>query len=235
MSWVAVGVAVASAAVSAYNTSKTAKKQDRAAAEGISKQAEQQRLANARLNETLQFFEKSNSGDIREQLSDRYAKAVKLKQNQALAGLDTAGDSSEAYKDRAKSGSADTLARAGGFGDLFARIDAPGDQRVQEGYQRGDLGSDLGVFARNSSAIDYLTRLKAGGISRSPWLDIAAAGLSGAGKGIASKGTTGSVPAGTGAASVYNQNAGALLPGQDAFNYDPYRGTAGIFKKYGGA
>ena len=232
MSWVAVGVAVASAAVSAYSASQTAKKQDKAAAAGISKQAEEQRRANARLNETLQFFEKSGSKDIREQLSSQYSQATKLKQNQALAGLDAGGEESDAFKARAKAGSAETIARAGGFGDLFARIDAPVDQRLKEGYERGDLGSDLSVYGRNSSAIDYLTRMNVNGVQPNPWLGIAAAGLSGYATGAAGKGK--SVPAGTGAASVYNQNAGALMPGQTGYQYDPYGGTAGIFKKYAG-
>lgn len=179
MSWIAVGAAVAAAAVSAYNTKKTAKKQDKATAEGIRRQAEQQRQANSRLNQTLNTFEQSNSGDIRDSLMDRYGNQLRMKQQQALAGVNTSGATSDAARELIKRGSGETMSRAGNFGDLFARIDAPTDQRINEGMERTDLGSDLGVFTRNSAAEDYLTRLRLASVRRSPWLDMLSAGLSG--------------------------------------------------------
>ena len=184
-----IALAVAGAGVSAYNTQKTAKKQDRTAAEGIRKQGEIQREANKRLNESLMFFEKSGPDDIREDYSAGFQKQMRLKQALALAGLEQEG---------AGSRDADKMAQqAGGtaldYGDflegVFSRIDAPGEQRRREGEERTDLGSDLSVHGRQSRGEDYLTRLKVQSIMRNPWLDILAAGLSGAGGGMAAGGS----------------------------------------------
>jgi hypothetical protein len=207
---VPIMMAVGSAVVSQVNTRRTAKRQDAATAEGIRKQAEEQRKANARLNESLEFFEESESGDIRDSLSRRYTDQLRLKQQRALAGLNQAGDESEAFEGRAKQRSSDVLGRADVLQDLFSRIDAPGDQRLQEGFERGDLGSDLSVFNRNSAAEDFLTRLRVGGIQRSGGLDILSAGLSGA-----SSGMGGGTIAGSGtiqAPAAINATSGAMLP-----------------------
>lgn len=198
MSWVAVAAAVASVAVSAYNSKKTAKKQDKITAEGIRKQAEEQRLANARLNQTLNQFEGSNSSDIRESLMDRYSNQMRLKQQQALAGVNTAGETSDAARELIKRGSGAVTSRAGAFGDLFARMDAPVDQRIKEGMERTDLGSDLGVYARNSAADDYLMRLRLASVQRSPWLDMLSSGLSGYSSGKAGGGGSSSVGSSSG-------------------------------------
>ena len=219
----AVILAIAGAAASQINTRRTAKKQDRATAEGIRRQSEEQRLANARLNETLQFFEESEAGDIRESLSKRYTDQLRLKQAQGLAGFDTAGDSSDAFKGRAAKRSGEVVGRADVLQDLFSTIDASGDQRLQEGFERGDLGSDLSVFGRNSAAEDFLTRLRVNSIQRSPILDMVAAGLSGASSGVAGGGgfnfpaTAGATIAGSGGQSpqtFFNATSASRLPGR---------------------
>jgi hypothetical protein len=178
MSWVIVA-AVGAAAVSAYNTRQVAKKQDKITAEGIRKQGETQQRANLRLNETLGKFEDSNSGDIRDQLMSRYTNQLRMKQQQALAGIDSGGEMSGAAKELAARGGSATLGRADDYAGLFARMDAPKDQRINEGIERTDLGSDTSIFARNSAADDYLMRLRLANVQRSPWLDMLSAGLSG--------------------------------------------------------
>lgn len=182
---VEVALILGAMAVQQINTRRTAKKQDKATAVGIQRQAEEQRKANARLNETLKFFEESESGDIRESLSRRYTDQLRLKQAQGLSGFDTGGDSSDAFKGRVAKRTGEVVDQADVLQGLFSRIDAPGDQRLQEGFERGDLGSDLSVFNRNSAAEDFLTRLRVAGIQRSPWMDMLAAGMSGAAGGMA--------------------------------------------------
>lgn len=181
-------LALAGAGVSAYNTQKTAKKQDQAAAEGIRRQSEIQREANKRLNESLLFFEKSDPESIKADLSGGFTKQLRLKQALALAGLEQEGASSQdAEKAAAQAGG--TAVDYGDFLEgVFSRIDAPGEQRRQEGVERTDLGSDLSVHERNSRAQDYLTRLDIQSITRNPWLDILAAGLGGASGGLAAGG-----------------------------------------------
>lgn len=221
----ALALAIGSALVGGYNTSKTAKKQDRIAAQGIRDQAEQQRKANARMNETLKTFEESDAGSIEDELSSRYSQAMLQKRGQALAGVNGVGDAGEEWAD---SGIASTLARSGLFGDLAAGIDAPIDQRQAEGIERTDLGSDLGVYGRNSNAIDYLTRLRSAGVQRNPWLDILSAGMSGfagaAGSGFGGK--SGATIAGSGGQTpqqFFNQNNAVSLPG----NYRNAKATPG--------
>ncbi len=222
-------LALGSAAASGINTSRTARRQDAATAEGIRRQAAEQRKATARLNESLAFFEKSSPDDIRENLSSRFRKQLRLKQQQALAGLDTAGGSSDAFKASAKSGGTEVLGRADVLQDLFSRIDAPTEQRTLEGFERGDLGSDLSVFSRNSAAEDYLTRLRVSGIRRNPLLDMLAAGLSGASTGTAGKfsvGKAGPTIAGSGGQSpqtFFND----LSAFNTIFNRRPVKGTPG--------
>jgi hypothetical protein len=194
---VPIALAVGGALVNRINTTRTARKQDSATAEGIRRQAEEQRKANAKINETLNFFQESEAGDIRDRLSQRYTDQLRLKQAQGLAGFDTAGDSSDAFKGRSAQRQSDVVGRADVLQDLFSRIDAADDQRLLEGFERGDLGSDLSINARNSAAENYLTQLRLASIQRSPWLDILAAGLSGAASGTASGGAfgRGGVPA----------------------------------------
>lgn len=206
-----IALAVAAAGTSAYNTAKTAKKQDRALAEGIRKQGDIQREANKRLNESLMFFEKSSAEPIQAELSDKFRNRLRLQQALALSGLEGSGDLSDA----AVMAAAKARGIATDYGDflegVFSRIDAPGEQRRREGEERTDLGKDLSIHERNSRAEDYLARLQASSIRRNPWLDILAAGLSGASGGLAAGGggaMAGLASAGAGATNV----PGSALP-----------------------
>lgn len=181
-----VYLALAATAVQTYNTKKTADKQDAITAEGIRRQGEQQRKATARLNQTLDLFEKSNASDERVSLADRFANQIRIKRALGLEGLDTPGATSDAYEKKSDETKTRVLSRAGTLADLFSRIDAPKDQRIKERNERGDLGSDLSVYGRNSAAENYMTRLRLNGVQRDPYLDFLAAGLSGASSGLAS-------------------------------------------------
>jgi len=222
-----VALAVGSAIVGGVNTARTAKKQDAAQAEGIRRQAQEQREANARLNQTLTKFEDSDSGDIRDSLMNRFANQLRLKQAQALAGVNTAGETSNAARELISRGSNAVTSRAGDFGDLFARIDAPSDQRALEGIERTRLNSDLSVFGRNSAAEDFLTRLRLANVRRNPLLDILSSGLSGAsagtslgrGSGFGFSSTPRSVPV------LISNTSGATLPGLS--NFPPVKATPG--------
>jgi len=181
---------LAGSGVSIANTNRTARKRDEANAEGIRRQAEEQRLANAKINETLDFFEKSGPDDIRESLSSRFKRQLALKKQDAFSGFETAGGSSDAFKALVADRKGDISGQADVLQGLFADIDAPSEQRLLEGFERGDLGSDLSVTKRNSRAEDFLTRLRVASIRRNPLLDLLSAGLSGAGQGAAFGGKT---------------------------------------------
>ena len=185
MTWVAVALTLFAAGASAYNTNRTAKKQDAAAARGIRQQAENQRQANARLNKTLEFAEKSKPDDARNRIRQQYQQAMMSQQPKALAGLQGPAGSA-AYQQAA--GAAQT--QATNYGDLIsglmARMDAPDLQRQAEANAYGNLGMDLDVVGGNVRNDQFLTNLRVNGIRRNPWIDIAAASASGAAQGYAS-------------------------------------------------
>lgn len=213
-------LSLAGAGVGAYNTSRTAKKQDRALAEGIRKQGEIQRQANTRLNDSLAFFDKSGPEEIQSDLASTYQQQARLNQSRALSGLTSEGDISDDAKAMAAQSGSSVMDYAGFLSDVFSRIDAPTEQRRREGFERSDLGDSLSVFGRESRGEDYLARLKAAGITRNPWLDILGTGLSAASGGLAA-GKIGAAGSGLVAGSTLTpqqfysaSSAAPNLPGQ---------------------
>jgi hypothetical protein len=232
MTWGAVGAALASAAISQYNTNRTAKKQDRAAAEGIRKQAELQQKANARMNEQLTELEKSTPDDEFDTRSSQIRDQLRRKHSMALAGIQNygGGDDVTAMADAAKP-------TATAYGDFINQslsgMDAPILQRRGEAFERADTGSLLAYLGRNSAQEDYLTRLKMAGIRDNPWLSMLSAGL-GAYSGAAGMG--GSI-AGAGKTPV-NPSIAAASSAQMPFNTPDYsifgKGKYGIGPYLGG-
>lgn len=214
-----IALALASAGASAYNTAKTANKQDKILAQGIREQGELQQQANRRLNDTINYFEGSTPDEIKAQITSQMGRQLQLKRAQALAALQQPGGASEASQEAAQKAGLSAQDYAKTLAGLFGRIDAPVEQRRNEGFQRIDLGDDLSVTGRNSRALDYLTRLKASGVRRNPWLDILSAGLSGASTGVALGGGGGIAGSGTVGGSqltpqqFYSASSAASLPG----------------------
>ena len=177
MSWVAVGVAVASAAVSQYSAHRTAKKQDANAARGIAEQARLQREANARTNEQLDVLETSTPDEEFRTRSSQIRDQLRKKQQLALSGIETTGGG-----DAVKSMAAAAKPQATGYGDdineWLSGMAAPQLQRQGEAFMRADTGSALNSIMRDSAQQDYLTRLRGSQIRPNPWLGMLATGLS---------------------------------------------------------
>ena len=85
---------LAAAGASAYNTQQTAKRQDNAAAEGIRKQAENQRRATANVNKTVEQVGKSSAEPDRMQAREQFLTAIRQRSAQARQGLGPTGLSS---------------------------------------------------------------------------------------------------------------------------------------------
>lgn len=187
MSWVAVALALVSAGATAYNTNRTAKKQDAAAARGIRQQAENQRQANAKLNKTLEFAEKSKPEEARKRTQQQYQQALRAQAPAALQGLQRSTGGA-AFNDAA--GAAQT--QATNYGDLIsnlmARMDAPDLQRQAEANAYGNLGMDLDVIGGNVRGDQFLNNLRVGSIRRNPWIDAGAQVAGGAAQGYAANG-----------------------------------------------
>lgn len=173
MTWVATAVTVAAAAASAYNTKKTADHADHVAADGIRRNGAMQEEANKRLNKTISDARKSTPDDERQTQQAKYLQTVRAQLGQANSGLAAKGLSSQFDALAGQEG-----AQTKDFGDtlsgLMARMDAPVLQRQREANSYGNLGMDFTRIGSDMSGNDFLTRLKAAGVRRNPWIDLAA-------------------------------------------------------------
>jgi hypothetical protein len=167
------------AAGSAYNTNRTAKKQDAAAAQGISRQAALQAENNANINRTLQFGQQSKPDDFEANRLGQYSQAIRAKLAQANSGLQGSGASSAAFKEAANDAGGQAKGYADTLGGLMAKMDAPTLQRQEESYSYGNLGMDLDRQRSSIQGEDFLTRLRVGGIRRNPYIDAASAAMGG--------------------------------------------------------
>lgn len=234
MSWFAVGAAVASAAVSGYNQYKTAKKQDKYAAQGIAKQGEIQRKANAKTNEQLDVLEGSNADD---EYGTRYGQIqdqLRKKAQFALAGIQNTGGG-DAVTSMAEAGRGKAVDYGDFINQAVSGIDAPTLQRQGERFMYGDTESALNSLRRDSAQQDYLTRLRIQGVKPNPLLSMLSTGLSAyagaAGGGGTMAGSGGSNAAVSGSTmmprSFYTQSGNALpgMPGPG--------GSGNIFSLFG--
>ena len=187
MSWIALGIAIAGAALSAYNTQQTAKKQDRALAAQITQQGKKQQQASAKIAEALAAQAQSDPADEQAQQMESYLST--LRQGQQNAGLNTGpGGFSEEYR-RGTAEAGEQLGEYGtGRADLLSRIDAPRLQRQNEGIMFDTLGNELRMIGSEASGQAYLDQLRYNSIQQDPWLDALGSVATSYGKGMAGAG-----------------------------------------------
>jgi len=175
MTWVATAVALVTAAAAAYNTKETARKADRTQASAIRNQSKLQEEQDAKVLKTVQDLSQSSSGAERATAEDAYLEKVRQAQGMARANLDAGTGVLSAYDEAA--GRANTTAQgyAEKIAGLMARMDAPVNQRMGEGFKFGDLSTDIGLGKRASSGQAWIDQLRAAGIRRNPYIDLAAA------------------------------------------------------------
>lgn len=235
MSWVAVGVAVASAAVQQYNQHQTAKKADKIAAQGIAEQAKLQREANTKLNDQLDVLETSTPEEEYQSRSGQIRDQLRRKQAIGLAGIQNTGGG-DAVTTMAEAG----RGKAVDYGDFInaavSGMDAPKLQRQGENFMFADTNSALNIVRRNSAQEDFMTRLRMNGVRQNPWLSMLSAGLSayaggaaggfGGGKTMAGSGTA--VPGSTQLPSTFYTQSANALPGMPGPG-----GSGNIFSIFG--
>lgn len=178
----ALALTLGGAGLSAYNNNRTLKKKDQETARGIRKQAENQRQTNARINQTVEETRRSSAEPSRKAAADQYLAQIQRSLGQANAGLATRG-LSEQFDTAAGDAAGQVEDYGTNIADLFARMDAPANQRRQEGYRFGDLGMDLGVQAGNVQGDAFLNQLRVNSIRNNPWLDLASGLMSGVASG----------------------------------------------------
>ena len=169
---------LAAAGASAYNTQQTAKRQDNAAAEGIRKQAENQRRATANVNKTVEQVGKSSAEPDRMQAREQFLTAIRQRAGQARQGMGATGLSS-AYDQLAGSEAANAEQYALGQAGNLATIEGATRQRQREGNAFGDLGMNLDAMSGDVRGDQFLTDLRVRGIRRNPWIDAASAAAGG--------------------------------------------------------
>lgn len=233
MTW-AVTAMFAAAALTAYNTKETARKQDRAVSKGILARMQSTREQSDAMQKTLAQLRDSNAQPAVAQANTDYLRALAAPRPGGTASQPaTVGALSDAYRTAAGAAANDSTALADKTAGLMALTDAPGIQRQGESAQIGQLSAALGRIGISANDATNLAQLKARGIRPNPWIGLAASALSAYGSGkmaAGSAGDTGSTTSyglagyggngGGGAQSylgagslngTYNQNAGSLF------------------------
>lgn len=207
--WIGLALSAASAGVSEANRRSTLRKQDRELAQGIRDQARVRREATQKVNEQIDRTEKSDAQTYRDARMGSMSKTLAKNRAKAMASLQQEGDLSDAARAYQAAQGAGAGDYAANLASLFSIIDAAGDQRRSEGMGRGDLGMDLTRLGGDASQMEFLARMRAQRHQDNPWLGILAAGLSGAGQGIAAGGLNFGGGAGAGAANPAHSTGGA--------------------------
>jgi hypothetical protein len=212
--YVALALAAAAAGGQYYNTTKTAERQDNQAAQGILNQSRIQKQADTKVNDAVAKLADSNAASAKEGRLDDYLNVLRRNRSTTEAGL-TPVIGSDTFKTDAATAANDASNYADKTAGLMARMDAPGIQRQQEGFDYGNLATDIGLIGRESQGQSFLDQLKLGRIRRNAKIDLAS-GLLSAGAGAAYGAGSGSM------AKAVSANPGI----EGAGNYMDYAGYA---------
>lgn len=181
---VAIGLALAGAAASAYNTDRTIRKQDNAAAQALRRQQEIQREANGKVAQQINAQRASNPEAERARNEADMLAAIQGAQAKARRNLQTVGAASGDYRAAANDAGAGAQNYAEQVAGLLATVDAASQQRQREGFAFGDLATEIDLIGRRSRGQAHVDDLRVRGIRRNPWIDMAAAAASGAASGM---------------------------------------------------
>lgn len=208
-----LALAAAGTGVDMYNTKRTNDKRDDLAVQGLKRQQEHQRNADARVSQQIGALEQSSPEASRDQALTGYLEQLRAQRGAATGGVQNVPGASKRY-----AADVDTnQAAIGNYGQRVAgtlsRIQAAGRQRQQEGIGTGRMMADVAGIARNASGDDTVNRMRVAGVQANPWLTalsgvLKAAGMAygaTAGAGAAGQGVAEGAVGGTGA-------GGGMLP-----------------------
>lgn len=187
MTWVATAVFLVGTAVTTYNTIETQKRQDDQAVAGILQQNVRQREADKRVDEGIKELEQSSALDERRAALKSYTDALQANKRSSSVGLPE-GVGSDAFKEASAVANEQVKQYGAKNAGLMATIEGAGNQRRNEGFAYGQLGTDLSLTARKAQGDDFINTLKLKGIQRNPWLDFAGGVMTGAGGAMAGGG-----------------------------------------------
>lgn len=166
-------IAAVAAAGTAYNTQRTARKQDRAAADSIRNQSRKQRQIDEKINQDVDELAKSDAASERADALASYA--TQLRTNRAAAGNGLRGPGGSAFQQDAAVAESAVSDYGMQNASLLSRIDAPTLQRRGENNSFSLLGQDINLVAREAQGQQFIDNLRLRAIQRNPWIDAAAA------------------------------------------------------------
>lgn len=195
--YVAMAAMAAAAAANAYNTNRTMKKQDAAAADAIRNQSKIKKEHDARINEEVQKLGNSTMEDSRAKRMDQFMQQLGRNRAGVTASL-TPQFGSDAFVADSNAAAEGVLAEAGDTAGLLARMDAPGMQRQVEGNSYGHLATDTELAKRRSQGQQFMDDMRLRAIRRNPYIDLGAGILSAIGSsGLGMGGSSGDSGAGS--------------------------------------
>lgn len=170
--WVPAVLSLVGAGASYYANNQAAKRQNNAALAGIQQQEALQKQANARVAQTIGKVASSNPQQYQQQDTKQYLTALQQARAAAQQGYGTnpnptGGNALQSWINR--DNAAQTAYANQSAGNLAA-VEAPQQQRMNEGFQLGNLGSDLGATGINSRNDYYLTNMAVNAAKPNPWL-----------------------------------------------------------------
>lgn len=168
-------------------------KQERAAAEGILRQAALNREADTRVAQATQQIAASNPDAERTAKRATYTDALRKSLGVRAGTAPVTGAVSDTYAEDVEDARGAAEGEAAQLADLTAAIEAPGYQRMKEGTTLNNAGVDLSLLKGRSAGQDYLTRLRIAMQRPNQWLQAGGQFLTGAGAAMGGNGGFGSV------------------------------------------
>lgn len=170
-----------------------ARDKEREAAEGILRQSQLNREADTKVAQATQKIASSNADEATAERRAAYMDALRKSLGTRAGAVPVNGAVSKAFQADSDAARADTEAEAAQEAGLQAAIDAPRQQRLNEGVQMNNLGVDLGLLQGQSGSADYLMKLRLALKKANPWLEAGGAIAKGAGSALAGNAGGGSV------------------------------------------
>lgn len=192
-----------SGGASAVNQNQALRRQDRQAAEGIRRQGEISRRAGQRVDDQISDVAGATGEEQKDQALNGFLNVLRASRGATEGALNPVAAASPRFAERVSAGKADLTALGENRADLLSRIDGPLRLRQSEGDDFRRTAGDLGELRRQSSAEDFLTRLRVSEERPNEFIEA----LAGVGKGVGSVltlGAGGPLAIGSGGANVTN-------------------------------
>jgi hypothetical protein len=163
-------VSMLGTAASAYAQDRALRKEDRIAAQGIDRQMERQRDADRRMGAEMAALERSDPAAGRDAAQQQFMAQLQRSRTAAAGAMPSVPGASSRYRDDVARHTADSDAQTARLAEIMARIDAPLEQRRQEGQGIGRAGVDLSQIERGAAGDHWLNELRRRAVRPNPWL-----------------------------------------------------------------